>query len=162
MRWLGKDFKELTARELYSIIALRQRVFVVEQTCVYLDADGLDPECHHLWAETGGDALAEHSGAMETDRVIVAYLRIVPAGLRFAEVSIGRVVTAPEARGTGLGRELMQRGLALVREREGLVPVCLSAQTHLERFYGALGFVRTSANYDEDGIPHLKMRRAGS
>ena len=161
MRWLSKDFSALTARELYAIVALRQQVFVVEQTCAYLDADGRDPECHHLWAETGGAAHSEPAGEVNADPRPLAYLRIVPAGQRSAEVSIGRVVVAPAARGTGLGRELMQRGLALVRQQQGSVPVRISAQAHLERFYTELGFVRTSANFDEDGIPHVEMQRAG-
>ena len=148
MRWVDKEFTELTAGELYAIVALRQRVFVVEQACAYLDADGCDPACHHLWAERDGQLLA--------------YLRIVPVGLKFAEVSIGRVITAPAARGTGLGRELMRRGLQWVSARLGAVPVRIGAQARLERFYRELGFVRASDDYDEDGIPHLEMLRAGS
>lgn len=129
--------------QLYKILALRQRVFVVEQNCAYLDADGVDPACRHLWAE--GDAGAVH-----------AYGRIVPAGIKFAELSIGRVITAPEARGTGLGKELMQRALAA----SGNVPIRIGAQAHLEKFYGELGFVRASDVYDEDGIPHIEMVRS--
>jgi ElaA protein len=141
-QWQVRAFDELSARELYAIVQLRELVFVVEQKCVYLDADGLDPVSRHLYA-TRGDQL-------------VAYLRIVPAGAKFAEVSIGRVVTAPETRGGGLGRELMQRGLAAV----GDLAVRIGAQAHLERFYSELGFVRASEPYDEDGIPHVEMLRA--
>ncbi len=94
--WHERGFDELTARELYAIVELRERVFVVEQRCVYLDADGLDRFSHHVFA-TRGDA-------------VVAYLRIVAAGAKHAERSIGRVVVAPEVRGTGLGRELVRRG----------------------------------------------------
>ncbi len=140
--WHDREFAELGVRELYAITALRERVFVVEQQCAYLDADGVDPQCRHLWAE-------------DEARTIHAYCRLVPAGVKFAEVSIGRVITAPEARGIGLGRELMQRALAAV----GAVPVRIGAQAHLERFYGELGFVRASAPYDEDGIPHIEMLR---
>jgi ElaA protein len=142
MRWIDRPFAQLTTHELYAIIALRERVFVVEQNCPYQDADGVDPVSHHLWADVGG--------------AIHAYLRIVPAGVKFAEVSIGRVITAPEARGTGVGKELMRRGLALA----GAVAVRIGAQAHLEKFYGDLGFVRTSDVYDEDGIPHIEMLRA--
>ena len=105
----GSREARLTPAELYAICALRQRVFVVEQSCVYVDADGYDPPSRHLWAEREG--------------VLHAYLRIVPAGVKFAEVSLGRVVTAPEARGAGLGRELVRRGLASV----GAVPVRIGA-----------------------------------
>src|SRR3954467_6253523 len=94
--WFDRSFGELTAEQLYRIIELREQVFVVEQRCVYLDADGVDRVSRHLWAAS--------------DRVD-AYLRIVPAGVKFEEVSIGRVVVAPHARGTGLGKELMRRGI---------------------------------------------------
>lgn len=143
LRWHDRAFDELSVRELYAITALRERVFVVEQTCPYLDADGADLVSRHLWAvsEEGGPPLA--------------YLRIVPAGVKFAELSLGRVITAPEARGTGLGRELMRRGIAAA----GDAPIRIGAQAHLEAFYGSLGFQRASAPYDEDGILHIEMLR---
>ncbi|MEO8705020.1 MAG: GNAT family N-acetyltransferase [Kofleriaceae bacterium] len=140
MLWFDKTFDELTVHELYAITVLRERVFVVEQACAYLDADGYDQRSRHLW---GGD--------------FQAYLRIVPAGLKFPELSIGRVIVAPEARGSGLGYELMQRGIAAC----GGVAIRLGAQAHLEKFYGSLGFSRASDVYDEDGIPHVEMLRAG-
>ncbi|MDB4964198.1 MAG: family N-acetyltransferase [Myxococcales bacterium] len=142
LSWYDRAFAELAVRELYAITALRERVFVVEQNCAYLDADGADPQCRHLWAE-------------DETRRIHAYCRLVPAGVKFAEASIGRVITAQEARGTGLGKELMQRALAAV----GPVTVRIGAQAHLEKFYGDLGFVRASEPYDEDGIPHIEMLR---
>lgn len=141
LTWHVRTFAELRTDELYAIMALRQRVFIVEQNCPYLDADGYDQVSTHLWAARG-DAIA-------------AYLRIVPAGSKFAELSIGRVITAPDARGTGLGRELMKRGIAAA----GAVPIRLGAQAHLERFYTELGFQRVSEPYDEDGIPHIEMVR---
>ncbi len=143
MRWHDKRFDDLTARELYAILALRDRVFVVEQACPYLEADGHDPTCRHLWAEAAESA-------------IHAYLRLVPAGQKFAEASIGRVVVAPEARGTGLGRALMRRALATV----GDVPVRIWAQAYLARFYADLGFVGIGEPFDDDGIAHIEMLRA--
>jgi ElaA protein len=143
LTWHVKTFETLASAELYAIMALRQQVFVVEQKCAYQDADGVDTQCKHLWAARG---------------MIVAYLRIVPAGVKFAEVSIGRVVTAPHERGTGLGRALMKRGIAEV----GDVPIRIGAQAYLERFYRELGFARASDLYDEDGIPHVEMVRAAS
>ena len=141
MRWRDHAFAELSVDELYAIVVLRERVFVVEQACVYLDADGRDQASRHVWLEDGG--------------AILAYARVVPAGLKLDQVSIGRVIVAPEARGRGLARELMVRALATVSG----APVALSAQAHLERFYGSLGFARTSEVYDEDGIPHVDMLR---
>lgn len=143
MQWHDKSFAELTVGELYAITALRERVFVVEQNCAYLDADGVDPGSRHLWGTC--------------DSEIHAYCRIVPAGQKFAEISIGRVITAPEARGTGLGRALMRRAIAAC----GAQPIRIGAQAHLEKFYGSLGFVRASDVYDEDGIPHIEMLRKG-
>ena len=141
MEWFERAFSELTTSELYAIIELRERVFVVEQKCAYLDADGLDPECRHLWATR--------------DRQILAYLRFIPPGMKYKEAAIGRVIVAQEARGTGLGKELMRRGLAMA----GDTPVRIGAQAHLERFYNELGFRRVSDVYDEDGIPHIEMLR---
>ncbi len=140
--WHDREFAELTVRELYAITVLRERVFVVEQNCVYLDADGADPQCRHLWAE-------------DETRAIHAYCRLVPAGVKFAEASIGRVITAPETRAAGLGKELMERAMAAL----GAIPIRIGAQAHLEKFYGSLGFVRASDPYDEDGIPHIEMLR---
>jgi ElaA protein len=142
VEWHDRSFHDLTVDELYAILALRQRVFILEQACLYADADGLDPASRHLWA-------ASPNG-------IGAYLRIVPAGAKFPEVSIGRVIVEPSARGAGLGYELMRRGIAAV----GGQPIRIGAQAHLETFYTQLGFVRASDNYDDDGIPHLDMLRA--
>lgn len=141
MQWYERAFGELTIDELYAILAVRERVFVVEQQCFYQDADGLDPQCRHVWAALRG--------------AVVAYLRIIPAGVKYAELAIGRVLVAPEMRGTGLGKELMRRGLAVA----GAVPVRLSAQAHLDRFYAELGFRAVGDVYDEDGIPHVEMLR---
>ncbi len=144
MQWHERSFEQLTARELYAIIAARERVFVLEQRCIYLDADGLDPIATHLWAEQAGE--------------LVAYLRILPPGARWPEASIGRVIVAASTRGTGLGRELMRRGIALANG-----PIRIGAQAHLQRFYTELGFETISGAYDEDGISHVDMlRRAGS
>ena len=144
--WFVREFADLTLMQLYSIMQLRERVFVVEQSCAYIDADGADPACRHLWAERDGE--------------IVAYLRVVPAGVKFAEVSIGRVITAPSARGTGMGRELMKRGIA---EAGGdKQPIRIGAQAHLANWYGELGFEKASDVYWEDNIAHVEMVRAAT
>lgn len=143
LKWIDRAFGDLSSIDLYAIVALREQVFVVEQNCAYQDADGIDPVSRHVWAE-------------DANHAIHAYLRIVPAGKKFAEVSIGRVIVAQPARRTGLGKRLMNHGLALA----GPVPVRIGAQAYLEKFYSELGFTKASEPYDEDGIPHIEMLRA--
>lgn len=146
VRWYRHRFDDLTARDLYDVMNLRQRVFSIEQNCVYLDADYLDVEADHLL------------GKGRTGEVI-AYLRIVHPGKKYAEPSIGRVITAPEARGIGLGKELMREGVAWVAEKYPSQGIRISAQQHLEKFYTEFGFRVVGEAYDEDGIPHVEMVR---
>ncbi len=133
---------DLDPATLYQILALRAAVFVVEQDCVYLDPDGrdLEPGARQLW--------------IEQDGAVVATLRLLtdPDG----RARIGRVATVASARGAGLAAELMRRSLELVGERE----IVLGAQSYLADWYAGFGFVRSGADYLEDGIPHLPMRRA--
>lgn len=143
LTWHDRAFADLTVGELYAIVHLRERVFVVEQRCVYLDADGHDPKCRHVFATGEGGTLA-------------AYARIVPAGVKYRSVAIGRVVIAPELRGTGLARVLMEKAIAACPAGQ---PIELGAQAHLEKLYASLGFVRTGEVYVEDGIPHVDMMR---
>jgi ElaA protein len=142
LKWHDRAFAELSAIDLYTILALRERIFIVEQKCIYQDVDGYDPQARHVWAD-------DASGTMH------AYLRILPAGVKYPEIAIGRVIVAPEARGTGLGKTLMTYALQIV----GNAAVRISAQAYLEKFYTELGFKRVSDDYDEDGIPHLEMLR---
>ena len=147
MRWAWLRFADLGVDDLYDALALRSRVFVVEQHCAYLDADGLDRGSWHL---LGRDDAAH----------LAAYVRVVDPGLKYEEPSIGRVVTAPEARGSGLGRALMAEA---IRRCEGAWPqraIRIGAQAHLERFYGEFGFVTVGEPYMEDDIPHLEMLRS--
>ena len=143
-----RHFRELGAHALYAMLMLRSEVFVVEQRCVYLDPDGLDRDAHHLFGWSA-----------EPSRSLTYGVRILPPGTVYAEVSIGRVVTAPAHRGTGLGRIVMERAL---QECARLYPgqaIRIGAQQYLERFYAGLGFATVSAPYDEDGIVHVKMLR---
>lgn len=147
-RWQWQAWQALTPDALYALLQLRSAVFVVEQNCVFPDMDGRDPACEHLcgWDEDGA---------------LLAYLRLVPPGVRTPEVSLGRVVVAASTRGRGLGRAVMQEGLQRCAERHPGRPVKVSAQQHLETFYGSLGFGRVSAPYLEDGIWHVDMLKPG-
>lgn len=145
MTWVCKAYGELSTDELYALLALRQRVFVVEQNCPYLDLDDKDRRAWHLWRGTGAE--------------MAAYLRYFAPGEIYAEASLGRIVTAPERRGGGLGRALVAEGLGRLEARFGRRPVRIGAQAYLERFYASFGFARRGPDYLEDGIPHLPMVR---
>lgn len=147
IHWSVARFEELELGQLYAILAARSAVFVVEQDCAYQDLDGFDAAGIHLWA------------ASDADRVL-AYARLLPPGLRYAEPSIGRVLTTSSDRGRGLGRELMQRALREASRRFPGEPIRISAQQYLERFYGQLGFEAVRGPYLEDGIPHIEMVRS--
>jgi ElaA protein len=142
--WQLAPFSDLSPQEVHDIFRARAAVFVVEQACAFQDVDGADPPSWHLFRRDGA------SGE------IAAYCRLVPPGIKFAEVSIGRVLTTEAARGTGMGRELMVEAL---RRAESIWPgkaIRIGAQQRLERFYQSLGFVTASAPYDEDGIDHVE------
>lgn len=147
IEWQWSGFADLTAAQLYEMLALRQQVFVLEQTCLYPDIDGLDPDAHHLLGWRDVDDKPE----------LVAHLRCLAPGAKYAEMSIGRVVTSPAARGTGLGRELVAQGIALARRLHPGHAIRIGAQAHLEAFYAGFGFVTVSEPYDEDGILHIDM-----
>jgi ElaA protein len=143
LTWTLTKFADLSPRELYEALALRQRVFVVEQACAYLDCDGHDASALHLLGTDEGG-------------VLVAYARLLPPGTTYREASIGRVVTDSSVRRSGAGRALMREAIGRARATWG-GSIRIGAQRYLERFYGELGFVPDGEPYDEDGIPHVPM-----
>lgn len=143
MRWSWTRFDDLGVQPLYDILALRCRVFVLEQGA-FLDPDGADA---HSWHLQGRDEAG----------VLQAYLRAVDPGVKYVEPSIGRVVTSPETRRTGLGRELMREGLARCARQWPGRGIRISAQARLHDFYAGFGFVAEGDEYPEDGIPHVQM-----
>jgi ElaA protein len=145
MRWSWSRFADLGVDGLYDALQLRCRVFVVEQG-PYLDPDGLDRVAWHLLGRDEGGALQ-------------AVLRVVDPGAKYAEPSIGRVAVAPEVRGTGLGRALVAEGVAGCGRLWPGRAIRISAQAHLQRFYGHFGFETVSDTYLEDDIPHVEMLR---
>lgn len=150
LEWSFKTFKTLGLDELYDLLQLRVAVFVVEQNCPYHEIDGKDrhPETLHL--------LVKNS----TNQEITGYLRILSPGASRAEAGFGRVAVEKQSRGTGLGREMIERALAKIQETWPGTDIRIAAQTYLQPFYAGFGFMPASQEYDEDGIPHIDMLRS--
>lgn len=142
-----KHYKELTKEELHEILALRQKVFIVEQECAYLDADQLDHDAFHLFSKDN------------SSNTINSYLRVIKPGVIYQECAIGRVLTSKQARGEGLGIAIVDEALKQIAKTFPKHNIQISAQLYLEIFYKNLGFTTTSQPYDEDGIQHIKMKK---
>ncbi|GEO05432.1 ElaA protein [Adhaeribacter aerolatus] len=140
---ITKPFHELTPLELYAILRLRNEIFVVEQNCVFQDADNKDQGCHHLMLFQAEE--------------LVAYARLVPASLTYPELSIGRIVTSRKVRGSGIGRILMEHAIEQTYKLFGKGPIRIGAQLYATSFYKKFGFVPDGPVYDEDGIDHIQM-----
>ena len=151
--WQWSAFDDLSVADLYQVLQQRQQVFILEQTCFYNDFDGLDQGAYHLlgWRTAGADGTGE--------RQLAAYLRVLAPGAKYTEMSIGRVLTSASARGSGIGRELLERGIAHAERLHPGHRIRIGAQRYLERFYASFGFVTFSEPYDEDGIIHVDMLR---
>ena len=145
LQWSQKKFADLSPYQLYAIMQLRNEVFVVEQNCVFQDADDKDQESHHLMGFL--------------DNKLVAYTRLVPPGLIYPEMSIGRVITSGTVRRHGAGRELMKQSVDYCYHLFGNGPIKIGAQLYLKGFYESFGFCQTSDIYLEDGIEHIYMRK---
>ncbi len=143
--WYHKHFKELNTTELYQILQLRNEVFIVEQNCPFQDLDDKDFKCYHLM------------GFDSDSQKVLAYTRIVPAGVSYEEASIGRVVTSPLARGSGIGKQLMQKSIELLEEIYGGISIKIGAQLYLKKYYESFGFEQVEEIYLEDGIEHILM-----
>ena len=148
IEWICKHHSDLGKEQLYALLKLRSDVFVVEQNCAYPDLDGQDLE---------GDTY--HLMGWEDDQ-LMAYLRLLDPESQGGDVVIGRVITAPAGRGKGLGHAMMEQALKQAGKHWPQVPIYLSAQAHLQGYYGRYGFAVAGEEYLEDGIPHIGMRRA--
>ena len=145
--WYHKHFKNLSTTELYQILQLRNEVFIVEQNCPFQDLDDKDFKSYHLMG-------------FDTDsQKVMAYTRIVPAGISYNEASIGRVVTSPLARGNGIGKQLMKNSIELLEELYGGISIKIGAQLYLKKYYESFGFQQIEEVYLEDGIEHILMIR---
>ena len=141
--WKCVAFEALDVYSLYAILRLRSEVFVVEQSCVFLDLDNKDQDCYHLMGWQG--------------KHLAACARIVPKGVAYDYLSIGRVVTSPASRGTGIGKQLMLTAIEQCFALYGVQPLKIGGQLYLQKFYESLGFRQISDIYDEDGIDHIEM-----
>ncbi len=148
LQWKLSTFDSLSLAELYALLQLRTEVFVMEQNCVFQDMDGADQQALHLIGSTGDGSPGEN---------LVAYARLFPAGVKFAEASIGRVVTRGSARGQGLGHTLIERAVASVHNTWGVQAIRIGAQARLKAYYMQHGFVDVGKPYVEDGIDHIEM-----
>ncbi len=143
MNWkLYDSLSQFSPEHLHAVLQLRQNVFIIEQDCIYPDIDELDSISEHL--------------LLFIESKLAGYLRVVPAGEKFKEISLGRIVIDENFRGKGLGKKLVQKGISIL-EQKGVDKIRIEAQLYLEVFYTDLGFVTKSSPYDVDGIPHIEM-----
>jgi len=142
--WHWHSFQELSNSQLYTMLKLRQDVFIIEQDCIYPDIDDLDQQCTHLLGYEG--------------KQLIAYLRLIPANFSHSgNTSLGRIITMYDKRGIGLGGALMSETMAYIAEHFPGKKVQMSAQHHLQSFYQKYGFTSFDEPYDEDGILHIAM-----
>ncbi len=146
--WKAKTFQQLSIDQLFEILKLRVDVFVVEQQCAYPELDEHDrhPETRHL---SGRNDVGE----------LLAYARLLPPGLRYQEVNLGRIVVRADFRKQGVGHQLLQNALEEISGCWPKTSVKISAQEYLQKLYEQYGFARISDVYLEDGIPHVEMVR---
>lgn len=149
-KWEVTTFQHLTVQQLYDVLQLRVDVFVVEQQCAYRELDEYDrhPEARHISGRNEGGEL-------------IAYARILPPGLRHPEVNLGRFVVKANFRKQGIGHQLLQAALQGIAGCWPEIPIKMSAQSHLHRFYAQYGFLQVTDGYLEDGIPHVEMVKEG-
>ena len=143
IEWTCKPFGELTPMEVYVILQLRIEVFIVEQNCVFQDADDKDQASHHMMAWSDG--------------TLVGYTRLIPAGVSYTEASIGRVATFPKMRKAGIGRKIMEKSIDMIYFLWQKQPIRIGAQLYLKNFYESFGFQQCSNIYIEDNIEHIQM-----
>lgn len=145
LNWQIKTFYELSGSEVYKILKLRQDVFILEQQCLYSDADNIDQQAMHI-------LLID-----EVSQQLKAYCRLVPAGLIYQEAAIGRVVLASSQRRKGTAKLMLKKAIDCIQQYWQIADIRISAQYHLLELYQSVGFEIASAPYDEDGIEHIEM-----
>ncbi|MFA5522860.1 MAG: GNAT family N-acetyltransferase [Tissierellales bacterium] len=143
MEWQIKKYSDLTIDELYSILKVRNEVFVVEQNCPYQDCDEKDKQAYHLFLDDNGD--------------IIAYTRILEKSVSYDEISIGRFLVKEEYRRKGLAKELLVRAMNFIEESLNEKTIRLSGQVYIKDLYKSFGFKEVSDIYLEDDLPHVEM-----
>ena len=138
-----KEFNELSLDDLYAILNLRQKVFVLEQDCPYIDADYSDQDAFHLLGYKDND--------------LIAYLRAFKPGIKYEGSSLGRIVTEINSRGLGVGKKIIKEGVKFLKKEYPDNEIIISAQHRLEDFYIDLGFISRGEVYLEDDIDHIQM-----
>ena len=146
MKIVIKRFNQLSTDELYDILKLRCDVFVVEQTCVYPDLDEKDRHPQTL-----------HVIGVNDEGQLMAYSRILPPNVSYAQASFGRVVVSPLYRNLGLARKIVQISIDEAHQYWPQQDIQIGAQEYLLPFYQTMGFEINSDMYLEDGIPHRDM-----
>lgn len=136
-----KSFSDLTGDDVYDILKARHDVFIVEQNCPCEEIDGRDRGAYHVFYRDNG--------------VLIAYLRVLDRGVIFDDVAIGRVLCLDRRK--GIGSSLMREGIKVAREKFGADKIVIEAQTYVRSMYDKLGFVQTSDEFLDHGIPHIKM-----
>jgi ElaA protein len=143
IKYIWKTFAELSSDELYAMIHLRQKVFIVEQDCPYIDADYADQDAFHL--------------LVYNDKDLIGYLRALRPGIKYEGSSLGRIVTEINSRGLGIGKEITKEGIKFLSKEYSNHEIVISAQHRLEHFYVELGFKARGEVYLEDDIDHVQM-----
>ena len=132
------DFHDLTLEQLYSVLHLRDLVFVVGQKITEEpEVDGQDTCCAHALFYKGD--------------VLVGTARVFT---HEAPMIVGRVAVHPDHQGRGLGTQLMKEVQAFLGDQE----THLHAQSQLDAWYTSLGWERIGERFMEAGIEHVMMR----
>ena len=141
--FIWHNFDTISKEELYDVLSLRQRVFIIEQDCFYEDLDYSDQVANHL--------------LLYKDNKLIGYSRVFPPGIKYDAASIGRIVTDSDYREKGYGRIVTQESIRFLKNNFPRSDIAISAQYRLVNFYEDLGFKRKGDVYLEDDIDHIKM-----
>ncbi len=142
-RFIWHSFDSISKEQLYDVLSLRQRVFIIEQDCFYEDLDYSDQDANHL--------------LLYRDNKLIGYSRVFSPGIKYDAASIGRIVTDLDYRGKGYGRSITQESIKFLKNNYPESDISISAQYRLVDFYENIGFEREGSVYLEDDIDHIKM-----